>query len=131
MPPPSPPHLPKQPGGTVAAMAAAEAAAAVAAWEEEERAEEYDHEEHIEEHLLDPLRPLKLLAAGGMAGAVSRTATAPIDRLKMLLQIQDTKQHMSIRQGIQRMASEGAAGRRSCRCCCIAFSAWRCTGHIL
>ena len=31
----------------------------------------------------------KLLLSGGVAGAVSRTATAPIDRLKFLLQVQD------------------------------------------
>ena len=39
----------------------------------------------------------KLLLSGGVAGAVSRTATAPIDRLKFLLQVQDG-QLISIRQ---------------------------------
>ena len=46
-------------------------------------------------------------AAAGVAGGVSRSATAPIDRLKMLLQIQDTKHHMTIRAGIEKMAAEG------------------------
>jgi len=35
--------------------------------------------------------PFKRLFAGGVAGAVSRTATAPFDRLKMLLQAQNSK----------------------------------------
>lgn len=39
----------------------------------------------------------KLLLSGGVAGAISRTATAPIDRLKFLLQVQDT-QLITIRQ---------------------------------
>ncbi len=39
----------------------------------------------------------KLLLSGGVAGAVSRTATAPIDRLKFILQVQDG-QLITIRQ---------------------------------
>lgn len=39
----------------------------------------------------------KLLLSGGVAGAISRTATAPIDRLKFLLQVQDN-QLITVRQ---------------------------------
>ncbi|KAI9448192.1 mitochondrial carrier [Lactarius indigo] len=44
-------------------------------------------EEHHEEHhgWLGGMTALKFLAAGGVAGAVSRTATAPFDRLKVFL----------------------------------------------
>lgn len=56
---------------------------------------------------MDTARAAKLLVSGGVAGAVSRTATAPIDRLKMLLQVQEGRRPMTMREGFQKMASEG------------------------
>ena len=56
----------------------------------------------------------KLLLSGGVAGAISRTATAPIDRLKFLLQVQDN-QLITIRQvhhqhGIRNWHSTAVSG---------------------
>ena len=56
----------------------------------------------------DRARAAKFVLAGGLAGAVSRTATAPVDRLKMLLQVQES-QHLTLRQGLKMMAAEGSA----------------------
>uniref|UniRef100_A0A336L725 CSON004771 protein n=1 Tax=Culicoides sonorensis TaxID=179676 RepID=A0A336L725_CULSO len=47
------------------------------------------------------------LAAGGVAGAVSRTCTAPLDRLKVFLQVQTSKQKIS--DCFQYMYKEGGA----------------------
>jgi hypothetical protein len=43
-------------------------------------------------------RTCKLFISGGLAGAVSRTATAPLDRLKLLLQVHDAKHGMTVAQ---------------------------------
>lgn len=45
------------------------------------------------------------LAAGGIAGAVSRTCTAPLDRIKIFLQVQSTK--ASISDSFRYMMKEG------------------------
>lgn len=46
-------------------------------------------------------------SSAGLAGGLSRTATAPVDRLKMLLQVQEGKM-MTLREGVKIMAAEGA-----------------------
>ncbi len=43
-------------------------------------------------------RTSKMFVSGGLAGAVSRTATAPLDRLKLLLQVHDTRRGMTVKE---------------------------------
>eukprot|EP00798_Chlamydomonas_sp_ICE-L_P031986 gene31986-33912_t len=59
-------------------------------------------------HSEDTKRIYKLLVSGGLAGAISRSITAPIDRLKMILQVQDDARGMTLRQGMDKIASEGS-----------------------
>ena len=49
-----------------------------------------------------------LACSAGVAGAVSRTATAPVDRMKLLLQVDSTARGLTVREGWGRMAAEGA-----------------------
>lgn len=45
----------------------------------------------------DVQRTVRLLCCGGLAGAISRTLTAPIDRLKFLCQVHRTS-HLTVRE---------------------------------
>ena len=54
----------------------------------------------------DPLRSLKTFAAGAMAGEVSRTLTAPVDRTRMLMQTHESAR-MTLAQAFRAMANEG------------------------
>ncbi|CAN8019907.1 unnamed protein product [Ixodes persulcatus] len=49
------------------------------------------------------------LVAGGVAGAVSRTCTAPLDRLKVFLQVRGSE-FRSIQQCLRHMLNEGGIG---------------------
>ncbi|XP_067837770.1 mitochondrial adenyl nucleotide antiporter SLC25A24-like, partial [Heptranchias perlo] len=50
----------------------------------------------------------KQLISGGMAGAVSRTGTAPLDRLKVLMQVHSCKSNqMNMYGGFKQMLKEG------------------------
>lgn len=50
-------------------------------------------------HLIHP--------SAGLAGGISRTVTAPMDRLKMIMMTQESVKGMSVREGMQQMAAEG------------------------
>ncbi|XP_029473655.1 LOW QUALITY PROTEIN: calcium-binding mitochondrial carrier protein SCaMC-1 [Rhinatrema bivittatum] len=47
------------------------------------------------------------LLAGGVAGAVSRTGTAPLDRLKVMMQVHGSSSKMNIASGFKQMVKEG------------------------
>ncbi|KAG8436587.1 hypothetical protein GDO86_007626 [Hymenochirus boettgeri] len=53
----------------------------------------------------------KQLLAGGVAGAVSRTGTAPLDRLKVMMQVHGSKGGSNMLAGLKQMVKEG--GMRS------------------
>ncbi len=45
---------------------------------------------------------------------MSRTATAPVDRVKLLLQVQDVGPALTIRDGFRHMVAEGTYPDPSC-----------------
>ncbi|XP_040215829.1 calcium-binding mitochondrial carrier protein SCaMC-1 [Rana temporaria] len=49
----------------------------------------------------------KQLLSGAMAGAVSRTGTAPLDRLKVMMQVHGTKGNSNMLAGLKQMVKEG------------------------
>ena len=61
----------------------------------------------------DALRFAKLAAAGGLAGAVSRTATAPLDRVRVLCSLGGTgsRQRLGVRGALRLMRAEGEGAR--------------------
>ncbi|KAG9121805.1 hypothetical protein FRC07_002077 [Ceratobasidium sp. 392] len=72
------------------------------------------HEQQAEEpkqNWLGGEQALKFLLAGGVAGAVSRTATAPFDRLKVFLITRQPEVVESIKQQTSVSGSTGTTGR--------------------
>lgn len=62
--------------------------------------------------LSDPVAFLKDFAAGGISAAVSKTAVAPIERVKLLLQVQHISKQISADQrykGKSNVASDDAS----------------------
>mmetsp|Transcript_26313 Transcript_26313/g.86365 ORF Transcript_26313/g.86365 Transcript_26313/m.86365 type:complete len:188 (-) Transcript_26313:2883-3446(-) len=55
----------------------------------------------------DPYRSSKIFLAGGLGGAVSRTVTAPIDRLRMLLSVHEGTKRLTMLDGLRKMQAEG------------------------
>lgn len=47
------------------------------------------------------------LVAGGLAGAISRTCTAPLDRVRIFLQVHGVENKIGIKQAIKNMIKEG------------------------
>lgn len=48
--------------------------------------------------LSDPVAFLKDFAAGGISAAISKTAVAPIERVKLLLQVQHISKQIPVEQ---------------------------------
>jgi hypothetical protein len=51
----------------------------------------------------------KNLISGAIAGGVSRTFTAPFDRLKTVMQVMGSRKQITIKGGFQHMLNEGGA----------------------
>ena len=51
-----------------------------------------------EKNLADPISFIKDFVAGGVSAAISKTAVAPIERVKLLLQVQHISKQISEEQ---------------------------------
>lgn len=69
-----------------------------------------------------------VLHGAGVAGAVSRTATAPVDRMKLLLQVDNTARGLTVRESWARMVAEGT---EHCLDLCICVVRLKCASLCL
>jgi hypothetical protein len=53
--------------------------------------------------------PLRILFAGAVAGTVSRTCTAPMDRVKVMMQIDTRGAYSGIADAVRKIYAEGAS----------------------
>lgn len=72
--------------------------------------------------LSDPVAFLKDFAAGGISAAVSKTAVAPIERVKLLLQVQHISKQIA---ADQRYKGKFHRSKWNSNCICVFFFCMR------
>ena len=58
----------------------------------------YNHQSNMQPAITDPVSFMKDFVAGGVSAAISKTAVAPIERVKLLLQVQHISKQIAPEQ---------------------------------